>query len=72
MDKNLLKKIIKYIMDNFQISNDIEISIEVNPEDVTKERLREYKRIGINRICLGIQSFSNKELHFLGRQYGKK
>ena len=72
MDKNLLKKIIKYILDNFQISNDIEISIEVNPEDVTKERLREYKRIGINRICLGIQSFSNKELHFLGRQYGKE
>ena len=71
MDKNLLKKIIKYIFVNFRVSKQIEISIEVNPEDVTKEKLREYKGIGINRICIGIQSFSDKELQFLGRQYGK-
>ena len=46
MDKNLLKKIIKYIFVNFRVSKQIEISIEVNPEDITKEKLREYKRIG--------------------------
>ena len=71
MDIDLLRKIIQYILSNFQIYPNVEISIEINPEDITVEMLQEYKKIGINRVCLGIQSFSDTELQFLGRQYDK-
>ncbi len=46
-----------------------EISIEVNPDDITMEKLTRYKQMGINRISLGTQSFLNRELQFLNRRH---
>jgi len=51
----------------FNISTDTEITIEVNPGTVTSEQLPEYKNIGINRINIGVQSFNDEILDFLGR-----
>ncbi len=45
----------------------IEITIEVNPGTVTKEKLVDYKMIGINRLSIGLQSTNNKLLKQLGR-----
>ena len=47
----------------------IEITLEVNPDDVTPERLREWKEAGINRLSLGIQSFSTRDLKFMNRAH---
>lgn len=44
-----------------------EITLEVNPEDVTIESVHAWKDIGINRISMGIQSFNNEELKAIGR-----
>ena len=68
----ILNKIIKYITNNFKISNSLEISIEANPDDITESKLKAYKKIGINRICIGVQSFDNDDLKFLGRKYRKR
>ena len=51
----------------FNISTDTEITIEVNPGTVTPEKLKEYQTIGINRINIGVQSFQDANLDFLGR-----
>ncbi|MCX7983745.1 MAG: radical SAM family heme chaperone HemW [Bacteroidetes bacterium] len=48
-------------------STNHEISIEINPGTVTYEDLCAYRRFGINRISIGVQSFNNDELQFLGR-----
>lgn len=46
---------------------DAEITTEMNPGTVTKEKLADLKRIGINRISIGVQSLRDEELQALGR-----
>ena len=45
-----------------------EVTVEFNPEDAKKGKLRELSLIGVNRISLGVQSFSEKTLKTLGRR----
>ena len=51
------------------LNGDAEITIEVNPDDVSLELFRSYKRLGVNRISIGVQSFNQAELSFLGRRH---
>ncbi|OIP05247.1 MAG: coproporphyrinogen III oxidase [Bacteroidetes bacterium CG2_30_32_10] len=53
----------------FEIKSNAEISLEANPEDLTKEKLREFKQIGINRLSIGVQSFFDEDLQFLNRPH---
>ena len=55
------------VRDSFHIAADAEITIECNPGTLREEKLSFYRRAGINRISLGLQSASNKELKLLGR-----
>lgn len=66
----------KYISDilttcreNFNITEDCEISIESNPGTLDNEKLMAYKRSGINRISIGLQACQNNLLTYLGRQH---
>ena len=65
---NKLKDIIK----TFKISSDIEFTIEVNPDDITKDKLLFYKEMGINRISIGVESTINKYLKYLNRRHDFK
>ncbi len=56
---------------HFGISPEAEISMECNPNTVDRDRLSAYRRLGINRISLGIQSLSDSELRFLGRGHSR-
>ncbi len=47
-----------------------EFTIECNPEDINEEKLRIFKKYGINRISIGIQSFNNNILKEINRDYG--
>lgn len=49
--------------------DDIEITLEVNPETVTPAKTQEWYAIGINRISLGVQSFQSASLAWLGRNH---
>ncbi len=44
-----------------------EISMEVNPDDVTEERAALWRSLGVNRITIGVQSFDDATLNYLGR-----
>ena len=46
-----------------------EFTIEVNPEDVTAEKVEVWRRCGINRVSMGVQSFSDAELTAVGRRH---
>lgn len=67
----LKAKNIEHIIENayrlFNFLHDTEITIEVNPVTVTTEKLKGYHSIGINRINIGVQSFNDEILNFLGR-----
>ena len=51
----------------FRIHNDVEITLEVNPGTVDFDQLAAYRAGGINRLNLGVQSFDDARLRFLGR-----
>ncbi len=67
VDVKLLCKVISVLQDNFALKQDAEISMEANPGTVTKETLLQYKKAGINRLSIGLQSAKNEELALLGR-----
>ena len=49
-----------------------EFTVEINPADVNEKFLKKLFEIGVNRISIGVQSFNDKELIFLGRRYTAK
>lgn len=63
-----IEKILKAIYEKFNVT-DSEITIEINPSTVNKDKLQKYKNAGINRLSVGVQSANNKELEFLGRNH---
>lgn len=62
-------KIINSISKSYSISSDPEITLEANPDDLNAELLHDLHSVGINRLSIGIQSFSNSDLKQLGRRH---
>jgi oxygen-independent coproporphyrinogen III oxidase len=54
---------------NYLISPDAEITLEANPDDITPEKLKTWKDIGINRLSIGTQSFFEEELRWMNRAH---
>ncbi|MBR6099486.1 radical SAM family heme chaperone HemW [bacterium] len=57
------------IISLFDVDNSTEITTELNPENLTKEYLKNLKKCGINRISMGCQTFNNDILKIIGRQH---
>ena len=62
-----IETILNFIRKNFTLASNTEISIEANPESLTKKSVRAYKSMGINRISLGVQTLNDKILSYIGR-----
>ncbi len=62
-----VRAIFEAIRDTFCLREDAEISMEMNPGTVTRDKLTAYKACGINRLSIGLQSTDSKELRALGR-----
>jgi oxygen-independent coproporphyrinogen-3 oxidase len=71
-ESKLIEQIICTIRKNFTVGKNAEITIECNPESVTKEKIRHYKKIGINRFSMGAQSLSDKTLKRIARPHDSK
>lgn len=54
------------------VADDIEITLEANPTSVEAETFADFKRAGVNRVSLGVQSLRDEELKFLGREHCAK
>lgn len=54
---------------HFNISDDAEITLEANPDDIDPETLANWKRAGVNRLSVGIQSFEQEELKWMNRAH---
>lgn len=59
------------ILINKYVKNPIEATIELNPELLTIDQIKLFKKYGINRISLGVESFNDKLLKLLGRNHNK-
>ena len=61
--------IIGEIFQQFEVANGVEISFEANPDDLKKNYLEGLKTTKINRLSIGIQSFLNHGLKYMGRRH---
>jgi oxygen-independent coproporphyrinogen-3 oxidase len=51
------------------VNSEIELTLEANPEDLSAEKLKELRSIGVNRLSLGTQSFIDAELKWMNRMH---
>lgn len=56
----------------FNIAKSAEITIEANPEDLNIQYLKDLKNLGINRLSIGVQSFSDADLRWMNRRHDGK
>ena len=62
-----IQDIYNTIQHNFILSDDVEFTIEANPEDITESLVASWHQIGINRVSLGVQAFKDKDLRYMNR-----
>ncbi|MEC7864127.1 MAG: radical SAM family heme chaperone HemW [Bacteroidota bacterium] len=56
----------------YSVKKDAEVTIECNPDDLTTLKLSSYKKTGINRLSIGVQSFDDTDLKFINRSHNAK
>lgn len=64
--------ILQSIFINFNVLASAEITLECNPDDLSKDILNDFKSLGINRLSIGIQSFNDDVLKYLNRAHNKQ
>lgn len=71
LSSNQLETLFGVIRDHYQVSMDPEITLEVNPEDISPQYVDGLLNVGINRLSIGIQSFFDENLKFMNRRHDK-
>ena len=69
LDLNDFAIILNSIFKNYKIGTDPEITLEANPDDLSKAKLKNLKKLSINRLSIGVQSFVEKELKLMNRAH---
>jgi len=72
MEPSTVAAIIEAARAHWSASDDIEITLEANPNSVETERFADLASAGVNRLSLGLQSFDDQALAFLGRAHSAK
>ena len=67
-----VESLLKIIYKVYLVNEDVEITIECNPDDLTGTQLSSYRKIGINRLSIGVQSFDDIDLKFMNRSHNSK
>jgi len=67
-----LDKILSFLRKNYAIDKDCEITIELNPDDISRNYVKGLKQLDINRLSLGIQSWRDEDLKMLNRRHDSK
>jgi oxygen-independent coproporphyrinogen-3 oxidase len=72
LESSEIGEILNAVHKHFQVETDAEITLEANPDDLTPEKLIEFKEAGVNRLSIGIQSFRQEDLVFLSRTHSSE
>ncbi len=67
-----IKGIYQTIVENYRLAQNIEFTIEANPEDVDLNKVQEWISMGINRVSLGVQSLRSEDLIYMNRVHTKE
>ena len=69
LNNDELQFLIDTVYKNYNVSNDPEITLEANPDDLSKDRIIELSKSPINRLSIGIQSFFEDDLKLMNRAH---
>ena len=67
VDEKYIYQLIKTVKNYFLVDENIELTVELNPNSTTKSKLEYFKKIGVNRLSFGVQTFNKKSLNYVGR-----
>lgn len=67
MEPGCIENMLGALYESFDISPDCEITLEANPETFDEKKLTDFKKAGVNRLSIGVQSLDDNELSTLGR-----
>lgn len=71
LQNGAISTILSCVKQNFNLSKNVEITIEANPNSITLEKAYEWKNAGVNRVSVGLQSCKNNLLRLIGRVHNK-
>ena len=69
LNEEEMNLLLNSIHNKFSVSENAEITLEANPDDLSIEKLKMLKRAGINRLSIGIQSFRDEDLKWMNRAH---
>lgn len=72
LEKGEVEYILKAVFTSFDVDSDVEITLECNPESITEDKIEGYRKSGINRISIGVQSLDNEILKIIGRIHDRE
>lgn len=61
--------VLELLNESFGLRDDVEITLEANPEDVTADRVTRWRGLGVNRLSIGVQSFHDQALAWMHRSH---
>lgn len=72
IDAKYIGRILEFINNNFNIEALEEVTIEVNPGTLDRKKVSIYRKVGINRISMGVQTFNEETLRKIGRIHDRR
>jgi len=69
LESNEIGDLIDFIYSNFQVRDNVEITLEANPDDLFKKRMATFSETAINRLSIGVQSFFDEDLTLMNRAH---
>ena len=69
---NEIKQLIDQCFEHYKILDEVEVTLEANPEDISIELINGYAKSGINRLSIGVQSFQDNVLEWMNRSHSSK
>lgn len=67
-----IRKLIRLSTELFEVSNDAEITLEANPDDLDKDKVKALRQTAVNRLSIGVQSFFDRDLQWMNRAHSGK
>jgi oxygen-independent coproporphyrinogen-3 oxidase len=72
VDVDLLHSIVQEVRKLFVVDEELEITLEANPDDLVPEAIVQWKSIGVNRLSIGVQSFVESHLKWMNRAHSRQ
>lgn len=72
VSEEYIRDIMRAVYNRFDVSHNAEITIEINPATVDEKKLNVYKKSGINRVSMGVQSMNDDDLMIIGRAHTRE